>query len=133
VIARLWPPALGVVVIALAWHVMATATHSPLVPSLAEIAAELARLARSGALVPQLAVTVERVVLGFSLAFALAVVFGIAMGRSTLIRRVCEPAVLIGLTVPGLVCGRCSASSGSACRSRIRSSPLPRVRHPQSR
>ncbi|WP_186784744.1 ABC transporter permease [Streptomyces sp. CBG31] len=50
-----------------------------------------------------LGVTVLRVSLGFLLAFAVAVVVGISMGRVEFVRRFFEPAVLIGLTVPGLV------------------------------
>jgi len=97
------PPLLCVLLVAALWQTMASKLHSPLVPSLAEIGAEFARIALSGKLIPQIAATLERVALGFALAFVLAVVAGIAMGRVPWMRRFLEPAVLIGLTVPGLV------------------------------
>lgn len=96
-------PLLCVVLVATAWQIMASTLHSPLVPSVAEIGSEFARITRSGLLIPQIAATLERVALGFALAFIIAVAAGIAMGRVPWMRRFLEPAVLIGLTVPGLV------------------------------
>jgi len=101
--AAVGPPAICVVLGAALWQVMAVALHSPLVPGVPEIGAEFARIASNGLLLPQIAATLERVALGFALAFALALGAGLAMGRSSLARRFLEPAVLIGLTVPGLV------------------------------
>ncbi len=101
--AVLGPPLLCVALVAAAWQLMAMLVHSPLIPSLADIGSEFARIARSGLLVPQIAATLGRVALGFSLAFVIAVTAGIAMGRVPWMRRFLEPAVLIGLTVPGLV------------------------------
>jgi NitT/TauT family transport system permease protein len=102
-LAAVAPPLLCVVLVAGVWQAMASTLHSPLIPSLAEMGGELVRITRSGLLVPQLAATLGRVALGFVLAFVIAVAAGIAMGRSLWMRRFLEPAVLIGLTVPGLV------------------------------
>ncbi len=82
---------------------MAVRVDSPLVPTLGAIGAKLLELARSGSLWQQLSVTLIRVLLGFALAFVVAVTAGIAMGRSIWLRRFLEPAVLIGLVTPGLV------------------------------
>ena len=101
--AAVVPPLLCVLLVTVLWQVMASALHSPLVPSVAEIGGEFARIAQKGLLIPQIAATLERVALGFALAFVIAVVAGIAMGRVPWMRRFLEPAVLIGLTVPGLV------------------------------
>jgi len=85
------------------WQVMALALDSVLVPGVDAIASEVLRLVADPRFYSDLGVTVQRVLLGFALAFAAALVVGIAMGRSPLARRFFEPAVLIGLTVPGLV------------------------------
>ncbi|HYZ17869.1 MAG TPA: ABC transporter permease [Candidatus Acidoferrum sp.] len=97
------PAALFVLLLALAWELMAGRLHSPLIPSLGQVARELDRLVQGGLLLPQLAITLARVGAGFTIAFVLALVTGIAMGRNRWLRRFLEPAVLIGLTVPGLV------------------------------
>jgi NitT/TauT family transport system permease protein len=97
------PPLLCILVVAALWQTMATTIHSPLLPGLADIGAAFAHLVVSGALLPQIGATLARVALGFALAFVLAVAVGIPMGRSPRARRSLEPAVLIGLTVPGLV------------------------------
>ena len=44
-----------------------------------------------------------RIVLGFMLAFAIAIAVGLASARNRLARFFFEPALLLGLTVPGLV------------------------------
>ncbi|QVJ02479.1 ABC transporter permease subunit [Nocardiopsis eucommiae] len=85
------------------WHGMALAMDSVLVPGVDQIGAEVLRLVSDPGFYTDLGVTFQRVALGFALAFAVAVFVGIAMGRSPLARRFFEPAVLIGLTVPGLV------------------------------
>lgn len=85
------------------WHLMSLALDSLLVPGADDIAAEIARLVADPGFYADLGVTFQRVALGFALAFAAALAVGIAMGRSPLARRFFEPAVLIGLTVPGLV------------------------------
>jgi len=97
------PPLACIVLVAVAWQTMASLLHSPLLPGLTEIGGAFAHIAASGMLVPQIAATLGRVALGFALAFALAVAIGLPMGRSPRARRFLEPAMLIGLTVPGLV------------------------------
>jgi NitT/TauT family transport system permease protein len=97
------PPLCFVVLLGAGWELMAMQIHSPLIPTVGEIAFELDRIASSGLLLPQLAITLARVGLGFLAAFLIALLAGIAMGRNPLLRRFLEPAVLIGLTVPGLV------------------------------
>ncbi|MBR8743693.1 nitrate ABC transporter permease [Nocardiopsis sp. MG754419] len=82
---------------------MALALDSVLVPGVDRIGAEVLRLLGDPRFYADLGVTFQRVALGFALAFVVAVCVGIAMGRSPLARRFFEPAVLIGLTVPGLV------------------------------
>ncbi len=82
---------------------MARAVNNPLVPDVTEVKEELVRILRSGVFFHQMLVTLGRVALGFAAAFAFSLALGIAMGRSKHVSRFAEPAVLIGLTVPGLV------------------------------
>ncbi|WP_328394245.1 ABC transporter permease [Nocardia sp. NBC_00416] len=97
------PPLALIILLAVGWNVMAARMDSPLVPSLGSVADELLTLAGDGSLWTNLQVTLTRVLLGFVVAFLVAVVLGIAMGRNKYIRRFLEPAVLLGLVTPGLV------------------------------
>lgn len=97
------PPLALVILLAVGWNVMAARMDSPLVPSLGAIAEELVTLAEDGALWTNLQVTLTRVLLGFTAAFVVAVVLGIAMGRNKYVHRFFQPAVLLGLVTPGLV------------------------------
>jgi NitT/TauT family transport system permease protein len=98
-----WPAAAFLVLLAAAWQVMATALDSVLVPGVPSIGEELVEIVADGSFVGELGITVLRVALGFACAFVMAVAVGIAMGRSEVARRFFEPAVLLGLTIPGLV------------------------------
>ncbi|MFZ2177639.1 MAG: ABC transporter permease [Rhodococcus sp. (in: high G+C Gram-positive bacteria)] len=103
ILSVIGPPALLVVLFIAGWELMASRLDSPLVPALSEIGGELVDFAESGKLWLQLQVTLIRVLLGFALAFVVAVILGIAMGRNEFIRRFFEPLVVLGLVTPGLV------------------------------
>ncbi len=96
-------PLLLLVVAAGAWESMAIAANSPLAPNLAEIGKALAKIFRGGFFFGEMGVTLLRVGTGFAIAFIVAVVVGIAMGRKRAIAQFLEPAIIVGLTVPGLV------------------------------
>jgi NitT/TauT family transport system permease protein len=96
-------PLLLLAIAAGAWEAMAVAVRSPLVPGIAEIGKELARIFRGGYFFGEMAVTLLRVATGFIVAFAVAVAAGIAMGSMRSIAHFLEPAIIVGLTVPGLV------------------------------
>ncbi|MEV7912491.1 ABC transporter permease [Streptomyces griseus] len=85
------------------WQLLALRVDSPLMPGVPAVRDALVSAAGDPLFYESLGVTVLRVSLGFLLAFAVAVVVGISMGRVEFVRRFFEPAVLIGLTVPGLV------------------------------
>ncbi|MDB5617743.1 ABC transporter permease subunit [Tardiphaga sp.] len=85
------------------WETMARLTASPLVPDVGEIAGEVWRLALGGFALRQIGITLGRIVVGFGVAFAISLVVGIAAGLSPAFRRFCDPAIILGLTVPGLV------------------------------
>jgi NitT/TauT family transport system permease protein len=102
-LATLLPPVAFCLLLVIGWEAMARAMHSPLLPGVAAIAGELRRILMTGAALTQIAVTLGRIVGGFALAFVVAVAIGIGSARSALIRRFFEPALVLGLTVPGLV------------------------------
>jgi NitT/TauT family transport system permease protein len=85
------------------WEVMARMTASPLVPDVSEIAGEIRRLVVGGFAVRQIGITLGRILAGFGVAFLISLVVGIAAARSSAFRRFCDPAIILGLTVPGLV------------------------------
>jgi NitT/TauT family transport system permease protein len=97
------PPLLFVVLALGAWALIAGTSSSPLIPSLSEIWTSLKDILQHGDAFGQIGVSVERVVLGFAVAFVVAIGVGIVMGRNALVRDILEPAVLLGLTIPGLV------------------------------
>jgi NitT/TauT family transport system permease protein len=102
-LAAAWPAAAFLVLVAVAWQIMATALDSVLVPTVPAIVEELVEILADGSFAEELGITVLRVALGFACAFVVAVGVGIAMGRNETARRFFEPAVLLGLTIPGLV------------------------------
>ncbi|WP_202968892.1 ABC transporter permease [Pseudonocardia sp. EC080625-04] len=103
VLRAVGPAALFVVLAAAGWQLMAVVVDSVLVPGVGDIAGELAGIVVDGSFAQELGITVLRVALGFALAFVVAVAAGIAMGRNEFVQRFGEPAVLLGLTIPGLV------------------------------
>ncbi|MEQ3554324.1 ABC transporter permease [Pseudonocardia nematodicida] len=97
------PAVLFLVVAAAAWQLMAVLLDSVLVPGVGDVGGELVEIVLDGSFAEHLGITVLRVALGFALAFVVAVAVGIAMGRNEFAQRFFEPAVLLGLTIPGLV------------------------------
>ena len=88
---------------ALLWQAMALARHSPLVPGLGEISGEIVRLLAGGMAIGQVALTLWRIVLGGAASCVIAFALALGAARSPLLRAFIRPAVLLGLTVPGLV------------------------------
>jgi NitT/TauT family transport system permease protein len=98
-----WPALAFLVLLGVAWQIMATLLDNVLVPTVPDVAEEVVEIVADGSFFGQLGITVLRVGLGFVVAFVVAVAVGIAMGRNETARRFFEPAVLLGLTIPGLV------------------------------
>lgn len=97
------PPISFLIIIALGWEAMARSLHSMLIPGLSEIALEVRRVAVTEGAFVQIGLTLERIVLGCSLAFVVSLVVGIAAGRSRLLEAFLRPGIILGLTIPGLV------------------------------
>jgi NitT/TauT family transport system permease protein len=103
-VAALWLPSIAFCVCLLGlWEVMARVTASPLVPNVGEVFGEVRRLVIGGFALHQIGITLGRILAGFSVAFVISLVVGIAAARSVTFRRFCDPAIILGLTVPGLV------------------------------
>jgi NitT/TauT family transport system permease protein len=103
-VAALWLPSTVFCVCLLGlWEVMARVTASPLVPNVGEVLGEVRRLVVGGFALRQIGITLGRILAGFGVAFVISLVVGIAAARSVTFRRFCEPAIILGLTVPGLV------------------------------
>lgn len=100
---RVFPGTLFVALLAAGWQVMALRWQSPLIPTLGEIGGELVRIVNSGDAVLQIGTTLGRIALGMVLAFGIALAVGFASARSRFAKSFFEPALLLGLTVPGLV------------------------------
>jgi NitT/TauT family transport system permease protein len=103
-VAALWLPSIVFCVCLLGlWEVMARVTASPLVPNVGEVLGEVRRLVVGGFALRQIGITLGRILAGFGVAFVISLVVGIAAARSVTFRRFCDPAIILGLTVPGLV------------------------------
>ncbi len=102
--AALWLPSIVFCICLLgAWEMMARLTASPLVPNVGEIVGEVRRLVVGGFAIRQIGITLGRILAGFGVAFVVSLVIGIAAARRAAFRRFCDPAIILGLTVPGLV------------------------------
>src|SRR6202012_5228669 len=64
---------------------------------------EIRRIVFSGLAIKQIGITFGRILLGFAVAFFVSLVVGIAAARNSSVRRFVNPAIILGLTVPGLV------------------------------
>lgn len=101
--ARVLPGLLFCVLLAGAWQIMAVRAASPLIPDVYLIGDELEAIVISGAAWTQIGTTLGRITLGMLLGFTVALAVGLASARNRFARGFFEPALLLGLTVPGLV------------------------------
>jgi NitT/TauT family transport system permease protein len=85
------------------WEAMTRVTASPLVPGVGEVVDEMRRILFSGLAIKQIGITFGRILLGFGVAFVGSLVVGIAAARNSFVRSFVNPAIILGLTVPGLV------------------------------
>jgi NitT/TauT family transport system permease protein len=85
------------------WQVGAWMVGPHYLPTPAAVGATLAAEARSGALLFNLAITLARVLAGFSLAMLLGAALGIALGRMPALDRLLDPWLVILLNTPALV------------------------------
>lgn len=94
---------LPLALLAVAWQAGSSFAGRGLVPAPLAVLSVMAAEARSGALFFNLGVTLARVAASFSLAMALGALLGVAMGRSRMLDRICDPLLVILLHLPALV------------------------------
>src|SRR5690606_407013 len=101
--ASIWPLLLSVLLLLLAWQLLATALDSRNLPGPASVAAVLLAETASGALPYHLGVTLARVAVSFVLAMAIGLVLGLAMGRWRELDRFFDSWLILFLNIPALV------------------------------
>jgi NitT/TauT family transport system permease protein len=102
-ISSMFPSILFCVALLGFWEIMTRVTASPLVPDVGEVVDEIRRIVFSGLAIKQIGITFGRILLGFGLAFVVSLVVGIVAARNSFVRQFVNPAIILGLTVPGLV------------------------------
>jgi NitT/TauT family transport system permease protein len=93
---------LSVASILLLWAVLAAFLPPTLLPGPIVVGRRLGELVTRGEFWIHLRATLQRVVVGFGIAFVVSVGAGILMGSRRRAEHVLEPYVLVGLTIPGL-------------------------------
>jgi NitT/TauT family transport system permease protein len=101
--AKAAPALLFCIATTIGWEGMARAVKSPLIPDVSEIFAEIERIVVSGAAAEQIGLTLSRIVLGFFAAALISLLVGIPAAKLPVVRRFFGPAIVLGLTIPGLV------------------------------
>lgn len=85
------------------WQIGSTLMGSRLLPEPLAVLGAMVHEAQSGALFANLAATLARVIVSFSLAMLFGTIFGILMGRNPTINRIGDPWLVILLNLPALV------------------------------
>lgn len=85
-----------------AWWVSSTFFFEDLLPKVDDTLSEVWRLLTGSHFYEQMWLTTQRVVLGFTCAYVVALTLGIAMGRSRRVEAFFEMYVVIGMSQPGL-------------------------------
>lgn len=96
---------LPVVGVAAAWHAAASLAVLPphLLPPPDRVLARIVEAVRSGVLVSNLVLTVQRVVVAFVAALGISLPVGAAMGFLPAVERLLTPWLVVALSVPGLI------------------------------
>ncbi|HEY2534424.1 MAG TPA: ABC transporter permease [Xanthobacteraceae bacterium] len=85
------------------WSVSSHIVGARLLPAPQAVGLAIVREARSGALAFNLAVTLARVAVSFSIAMVLGTVIGLAMGRLPMFDQLADPWLVVLLNLPALV------------------------------
>lgn len=89
--------------VVLLWYLASTFAGSRLFPGPHEVLTFAAREIASGTMLWQLAITLARVVLAFSIAITIGSAIGLVMGRSRLVDHALDPWLILFLNIPALV------------------------------
>jgi NitT/TauT family transport system permease protein len=98
--AATYPLLVSLVVTIGIWYLVA-GNLLEFLPTTMEVAEEFWKAVSSSELYADMAVTLRRVVMAWIGAYILALILGIAMGRSWLIETIAHPWVFVGLALPG--------------------------------
>jgi NitT/TauT family transport system permease protein len=94
---------LSLLILIAIWQIAATVAASRLLPEPLAVVGTMLQEARSGALFFNLAATLARVVVSFSLAMLFGTIFGIMMGRNQTLNKLADPWLVVLLNLPALV------------------------------
>jgi len=87
-----WPQVFGFVTLFVAWHIASVyIVKSVLFPPPSAMFSRAWELTQEGTLIPQIGISLQRILLGFFLGSALGVPIGLAIGSFTMVRRLLEP------------------------------------------
>jgi len=96
------PYALGVSIALVVWYFVSLRFHITTFPSPRDTFAEALRLFGSGEILGEAWISVTRILVGFTLASAIAVPIGLAMGVSEFVRRMFEPITEFFRFIPAI-------------------------------
>jgi NitT/TauT family transport system permease protein len=100
---NLVPRLVSIALLLALWLVASHVAGARLLPAPQAVGLVIVQEARSGALEFNLAVTLARVAVSFSIAMVVGSVIGLAMGRITLFDRFADPWLIVLLNLPALV------------------------------
>lgn len=92
----------SVIVFLILWEVGAALFGRNLLPGIAPVLEQMIAIVESGVFFIHLADTLQRVAVGFTIAYGVSIPLGIAMGLDRRIEYLFDIPVLIGISVPGL-------------------------------
>jgi NitT/TauT family transport system permease protein len=94
---------LSIIVLVIVWAIAATLAHSRMLPGPLAVAGEIISETVSGELPYQMACTLARVIVAFSISLVLGALAGFAMGRWKSVDRYADPWLVVLLNLPALV------------------------------
>lgn len=94
---------LSIIVLVIVWAVAAALAHSRMLPDPLAVASDIVRETASGELPYEMACTLARVIVAFSIALLLGSLAGYAMGRWKIADRYGDPWLVVLLNLPALV------------------------------
>ncbi|MFW1677754.1 ABC transporter permease [Pontibacter sp. JAM-7] len=101
--SRLRDQLLAIAVLLLCWYLAALWLQNPMLPGPQHVADKIMIEWQQDRLLPNLLITLQRVVISFCAAMFLGICLGVAMGRFALCNRILDPLLIILLNIPALV------------------------------
>jgi len=90
--SAVWPQVFGFVTLFMAWHIASVyIVKSVLFPPPGDMFVRAWELTKDGTLLPQIGISLRRIMLGFALGSILGIPIGLAIGSFSMVRRLLEP------------------------------------------